>query len=58
MKDDAPPSQYVMLGRPVPVALAYLTAWVEGPGAGLRFASDVYQLDAPLARAIERRRPG
>jgi murein L,D-transpeptidase YcbB/YkuD len=58
MKDDAPPSQHVMLDRPVPVALVYLTAWVEGPGMGLRFAPDVYELDAALVRALQRRRPG
>lgn len=56
MRDDAAPSQYVMLGRPVPVALVYFTAWAEAPAAPLRFAVDVYQRDASLARALERRR--
>lgn len=57
MRDDAVPSQYVMLDRPVTVALAYFTAWAESPGAPVRFATDVYQRDAPLARALQRRRP-
>lgn len=56
MRDDAAPSQHVRLGRPVPVALVYFTAWAEAPAALLRFAADVYQRDAPLARALEQRR--
>jgi murein L,D-transpeptidase YcbB/YkuD len=37
-------SQSVDLSRPVPITLAYLTAWVDEAGA-LQFREDVYGRD-------------
>ena len=44
------------LDRPVPVYLAYFTAWVDGDGVA-QFRNDVYGRDAALIAALEHR-PG
>jgi murein L,D-transpeptidase YcbB/YkuD len=41
----------VNLGKPVPVHLAYLTAWI-GEGGTVEFRDDVYGRDALLAKAL------
>ena len=43
--------QYVTLKEPVPVFIAYFTAWVDREGK-LNFRKDIYQNDARLARMI------
>jgi murein L,D-transpeptidase YcbB/YkuD len=43
--------------RPVPVHLLYWTAWAEEDGT-IQFRPDIYDRDAPVAKAMERTLPG
>ncbi|HET9299520.1 MAG TPA: hypothetical protein VFO11_06215, partial [Candidatus Polarisedimenticolaceae bacterium] len=44
------------LTRPVPIDIAYFTAWTT-PSGELRFGPDVYGLDKELAAALKGHRP-
>ncbi len=46
----------VKLSRPVPIDIAYFTAWTT-PGGELRFGPDIYGLDRELAAALKEHRP-
>ena len=46
----------VKLTRPVPIDIAYFTAWTT-PGGELRFGPDIYGLDRELAAALKGHRP-
>jgi murein L,D-transpeptidase YcbB/YkuD len=43
--------QEVLIPRPIPIYILYLTAWKDGAGA-LHFRKDIYGRDATLARAL------
>jgi L,D-transpeptidase YcbB len=46
----------VALAEPLPVYIFYRTAWVDDTGE-VQFRRDLYQLDAPLERALDARDP-
>jgi murein L,D-transpeptidase YcbB/YkuD len=43
--------RHVRLGRPVPVSIMYLTAWVDDNGR-IQFRDDIYQKDERLMEMI------
>lgn len=50
---DSGKEQFVALPAPVPVALAYFTAWVDDSGL-LHFREDIYGHDAAMAKKLAR----
>jgi murein L,D-transpeptidase YcbB/YkuD len=49
----ARPQRKVLLERPIPVFIAYYTAWVAEDGA-VQFREDLYRRDGRLAAALSR----
>jgi murein L,D-transpeptidase YcbB/YkuD len=49
----ARPQRQVLLDRPIPVFIAYYTAWVADDGA-VQFREDLYRRDGRLAAALQR----
>lgn len=50
---DAAKERSVPLPQPIPVHVAYWTAWVDDDDGALRLGRDVYQRDAQLARLLQ-----
>lgn len=46
--------QYVTLSNPVPVYIAYLTAWIDNQGK-LNFRNDIYNRDEALEEMLIRK---